>query len=227
MVSHWGEIDSNSFQVSRTLLNILVDLYNAAVLMVSIFPLISKPSGPFTNPLGIVPSVPSQLVSPSPSFYMDFCWLAGSPCTSLFFFFFLLSFIFPSVVCRDDKDHYLVVSLLFLLTITWSGRLIEIRWSVCISKPQRNLCISMTNYGLGIYHLFVLSNLNLLPKLHFLPHKVLSTLIHFLSWFTVFANCIVNCFVSIITLPTFTILLCLVYFYYNIVGPNGVILCCN
>ena len=43
-------------QVSRSLLHILVDLINKTVVrIVSAYPLISKSSNPFANPLGIVP----------------------------------------------------------------------------------------------------------------------------------------------------------------------------
>ena len=45
-----------------------------------------------------------------------------------------------------------------------SGLLAGIRWSVCISKSHRSLCVSfsMTGAGLCIYHLFVWSNWNFL-----------------------------------------------------------------
>ena len=56
MVFHWSLSDSNSPQVSRTLLSILADLNNVVVWMVSTCPLISKSSSPFTKPLGIIPS---------------------------------------------------------------------------------------------------------------------------------------------------------------------------
>ena len=55
MVFHWILSDSNSPQISRTLLSILTDLNNALVWMVSTS-LISKSSSPFTNSLGIVPN---------------------------------------------------------------------------------------------------------------------------------------------------------------------------
>ena len=50
----------------------------------------------------------------------------------------------------------------FLLIVTRSGRLAEIRWSVCISKSQRSFCISFskTNSGLCIYILFIWPNFN-------------------------------------------------------------------
>ena len=39
--------------------------------------------------------------------------------------------------------------LFFLLIIIWSGRLTEIRWSVCISKSQRTLSVSFSMIDLG------------------------------------------------------------------------------
>ena len=52
----------------------------------------------------------------------------------------------------------------FLLSLTRSGRLAEIRGFVCISKFLNILCISFsrTDSGLCTYHLFVGSNLNFL-----------------------------------------------------------------
>ena len=72
----------------------------------------------------------------------------------LFIFFW-----FHSVVRRDSKV-FNSSSCLFLLIIKRSGRLAEIRWSVCISKSQRSLCFSFSwiDSGLCIYHLFVRSN---------------------------------------------------------------------
>ena len=51
IVFHWSLSYSKSPQVSRTLLNILADLNNAVVWMVSTSPLISKSSSTFTNSL--------------------------------------------------------------------------------------------------------------------------------------------------------------------------------
>ena len=54
--------------------------------------------------------------------------------------------------------------LFFLLIIIRSGLLAEIRWSVCISRSHRSLCVLFSRAGAGlcIYHLFVWSNLNFL-----------------------------------------------------------------
>ena len=78
---------------------------------------------------------------------------------------FLLFFHFYPVTWWNGKVCYSAGSL-FLLTITRSGFLDEIRSSVCISKFQRILCVSFSRMhsGLRIHHLFVWSNLNFLPN---------------------------------------------------------------
>ena len=70
------------------------------------------------------------------------------------------------MVSWNGKVHYSAGSLFFffLLTITSSGHLAKIRWSVCIAKSLRSLFISFsrTDSGLCIYHLFVWLNSNFL-----------------------------------------------------------------
>ena len=92
-------------------------------------------------------------------FHSFFSSLARSRYLSLFSFSF--SFTLRSV--RTAKSTIRQV-LFFWLTLTRFGHLVEIRWSVCISKSQRSLCISFsrTNSKLCIYHLFIWSNLNFL-----------------------------------------------------------------
>ena len=67
------------------------------------------------------------------------------------------------MVSRDNKVDYFESSL-FLLLIIKSGLLAGIRWSVCMLKSHRNLCVtfSRTGAGLCIYHLLVWSNLSFL-----------------------------------------------------------------
>ena len=74
-------------------------------------------------------------------------------------------FQFYSVVSRDSKvDNFVSSLFFFLFIIIRSGHLAEIRWSVCMSRSHRSLCVlfSRTGAGLCIYHLFVWSNLDFL-----------------------------------------------------------------
>ena len=76
-------------------------------------------------------------------------------------------FHFYSVVSRDSKVDNFANSLFFfffLLIIVNSGLLAEIRWSVCMSKSHRSLCLSFSRTGAGlcIYYLLVWSNLHFL-----------------------------------------------------------------
>ena len=61
MVFHWSLSDSRSYQVSRTLLSILVVLNNVAVWMVFTYPPTSKSSSLFNNPLVTVPKAPIMM----------------------------------------------------------------------------------------------------------------------------------------------------------------------
>ena len=71
------------------------------------------------------------------------------------------------------------VLFFFLLNIYRSGRLAEIRWPVCISKSQRNLCISFyrTDSRLCIYYLFEWSNLNFLHNSQWITFPTQSCLV--------------------------------------------------
>ena len=78
----------------------------------------------------------------------------------------------------------------FLLTITRSGLLAEIRWSVCISKSRRIVCVSITGMdsGLYIYHSFAWSNLNFLHSSWWItfPNQLCWVFFFFLCQFTAF-----------------------------------------
>ena len=87
---------------------------------------------------------------------------------SWFLFFFSLSFSF--ILWSVGIAKFIILQDLFffffffLLIIIRSGCQAEIKWSVCMSKFHRSLCVSFswTNVGLFIYHLFVGSNFNFL-----------------------------------------------------------------
>ena len=131
--------------------------------MISTRPLISKSSSPFNNPLVIVPKAPiTNGIIVNSMFYSFFNSLARSRYLS----FFSHSFSFILWSAGTAKSTILQVLFFFffffvLLIIIRSGLLAEIRWSVCMSKSHRSLCVlfSRTGAGLCIYHLFVWSNL--------------------------------------------------------------------
>ena len=118
----------------------------------------SKSFCPFSNPLVTVPNAPITIGIIVTSMFHSFLQSFSNPLILLFTFF-----QFYSVVSRDSKvDHF--ASSLFLLIIIRSVFLAEIRWSVCLSKSHRSLCVLFSRKGaeLCIYHLFVWSNLNFL-----------------------------------------------------------------
>ena len=133
IVFYWSLGDSNSPQVHWTLLSIWADFNNAAIWMVSNCSFISKSFSPFTNPISIaliticaISLIIGALAAPlSCSTVFVVLWLGLGSYLS---FHFLLIY---SVVYSVD---YSVGSLFFLLTITRSGCLAKIRWSVCILK---------------------------------------------------------------------------------------------
>ena len=158
MVFHRSLCDSNSPEVSRTLLSILVDLNNTVVWMVSTCPLISKSSSPCNNPSVIVPRAPISIdITTTFMFHSFFNSLARSRYLS----FFSLSFNFTRWSDVIAKSTILQDRYFFFLIIIGSGCLAEIRWSVRISKFQRSLSILFwADSGLCIYHLFVCSDFN-------------------------------------------------------------------
>ena len=146
------------FTRARTLLSILAVLNSSLVWMVSILSPTSKSSSPFNNPLVTVPKAPITI---------------GTIITFMFHSFFnslaksrYLSFShsFSFILWSAETAKSTILQILLLLIIIRSGLLAEFRWSVCMSKSHRSLCVSFsrTTAGLCIYYLFVWSNLNFL-----------------------------------------------------------------
>ena len=160
MVFHWSLSDSKSPQVSRTLLSILAVLNNAVVWMVSTRPPTSKPTSPFINPLVTVPKAPITIVIIVTCMFHSFF---NSLASSRYLSFFSHSFRFILWSAGTAKSTILQI-FFFLLIIIKSGLLVGIRWSVCMLKSYRSLCVSFSRTGAGlcIYHLLVWSNLNFL-----------------------------------------------------------------
>ena len=120
----------------------------------------SKSSRPFNNPLVTVPKAPITIgIIVAFMFHSIFQFSSKvEVLTSLFTFF---QFYSDSKV---DNFADLLLLLLLLLIIIRSGLLAEIRWSDCISKSHRSLCVSFSRTGVGlcICHLLVWSDWNFL-----------------------------------------------------------------
>ena len=161
MVLHWNLSDNKSPRVSRTRLWILAVLSNAVVCIVSNRPPISKSSRPFNNPLVIVPNAPITIGTVFTfMFHSFFNSLARSRYLSFFYFPSDLFFGPPGQQSRQFYNFFFFL----LLIIMRSGLFAGIRWSVCMLKSHRSLCMSFSRTGAGlcIYHLFVWSNWNFL-----------------------------------------------------------------
>ena len=161
MVLHWSLSDSKSPQVSRTLLSILAVLNNAVVRMVSTRPPTSMFSNPFDNLLVPVRKAPITIsIIVTFMFHIFFKF----PKRVEVLYFFSQSFSFILLSDRTAKPTILQIILFFLVIIIRSGLLAGIRWSICMLKFQRSLCVSFSRTGAGlcIYHLLVWSNLNFL-----------------------------------------------------------------
>ena len=157
MVFHWSLSDSKSPQVSRTCLRILAVLSNAVIWIVSTRPPTSRS---FNNPLVTAPKAPIKIgIIVTFMFHSFFNSLAMSRYLS----FFSHSFRFILWSAGTAKLTILQI-LFFLLIIVRSGLLAGIRWSVCMLKSHRSLCVSFsrTSARLCIYHLLVWLNLNFL-----------------------------------------------------------------
>ena len=144
MIFHWNLSDSKSPQVSSILLSILAVLNNAVVWMVSTHPSTSKFYCPFNNPLVTVPKAPITIgIIVTFMFHSFFNFLARSRYLS--FFSHSFSFILWSAGTAKSTISQI---LFFLWFIIRSGLLVEIKWSVRMSKPHR-CCV------LCIYYLFI------------------------------------------------------------------------
>ena len=196
MVFHWRLSDSKPPQVSRNLLRILTVFNNVVVLMVSTWPPTSKSFRPFNNALVPVPKTPITIgIIVTFMFHSFFNSLARSRYLSLFTFF-----LFYSVVCRDNKVDIFANFLFSLLIIIRSGLLVEIRWSVWLSKSHWSLCIIFSD-RCWVMHIPFVGKVKFKFLAHFpvdhLAHPVLSSLVPFQYQFAVFAYYMIDGFISV------------------------------
>ena len=152
---HWRLSGSKSPQVSGTLLSILTDLNNIVVWTVSTRSLISKSFSLCTNPSMTLPSVPITI-----GFTITF--MSHSIFSSLARSRYLSHFRFLSVLPygQSERQSLLFGRLSFLLTVTRSGHLADIRWSVCVSKAPETFVHFIFKAGFSVAHIpfFVWSN---------------------------------------------------------------------
>ena len=192
---HWSLSDSNSPQVSRTLLSILADLKNAVVWIVSTRPLISKSFSPCINPNVTVPRAPIPIgITATFTFHSFFNSRARSKYLSFF------SLIFNFTLFAETAKWTNLQDLPSLWIITRSGRLAEIKWSVCMSKSQMSLCASFSRTDVGCaYTICAYDQIQFLVQfpVDHLAHPVVSNLIRFLCQFAAFAYYVIDRFFSI------------------------------
>ena len=204
MVFHWNLSDSKSPQLSRTCLRIQAVLSNAVIWIVSTSPPTLKSSRHFNNPLVIVPKAPITIGTIVTFMFHSFF---NSFARSRYLFFFLLSFRFILWSAGTAKSTILQI-LILLLIIIRSGLLVGIKWSVCMLKSHRSLCVSFsrTCAGLCIYHLLVWSNLNFLHISQWIPLPTQSCLAfayyvsdHFVMW-VLLEGFVSSCFLLLLLL---------------------------
>ena len=142
--------------------------------MVSARPPISNCSSPFSKPLGIVPSAPIGITVT----FMFHSFFTSPARTKYLSFFFFLRFLWCLHSCPPGRQSSLVGRFFLFFNITRSV-LAGMKWSVCIWKSPRILCVSFSwkNFDLCIYHLAVWSNFNFLHNSQRITFPIQSCLI--------------------------------------------------
>ena len=114
------------------------------------------------------------------------------------------------MVSLDCKVHNFADFL--LLIIIKSAGLAEIRWSVCMSKSHRSLCVSFsrTSAGLCIYHLLAWSNLNFLHISQWITLPIQSVLALYFFYANFLYSLITWLIVSSLSLHSLHLLFCCV-----------------
>ena len=114
-------------------------------MLVSARPPISNSSSPLSKPLGTIPSAPITVgITVISKLHFFFSSLVRFKNLSLFTF--SLNFTLWSVGTATFTLRLVFFLFSFLLIITRSGLLVGTRWSVCISKSQRILCVSSSKF---------------------------------------------------------------------------------
>ena len=178
--------------------------------MVSTCPLISKSSSFRTNPLVTVPSEPNTIYITVTFIFNSFSILYQG-----------LSFNLWSTGTAKSTIRQVFS---FLLTLSRSGRLVEIRRSVCFSKFERLFFLD----GFWVMHILFVR----MVKFKFLaqfPGDTFATLLcQALTSFCANLRQLLLMWLIISSLSLHNLNLqfcCLKYSYFGVVGPFGVVLC--
>ena len=221
MVFPWSLSDSNSPHVSRTLLSHLADLKNAVVWMVSTCPLLSKSSCPCINPLVTVQRA-AIIISITITFmFISFFFHFSSK--AWYLSFFSLSFNFTLWSAGTTKSTILQV-ILFCWQL--QGLVIWLRLGdQFVSQNPSGVCVSHSpgemldwTYNICSYGQTSISctvpNGSPCPPSHFKFY----TLSGLVWWICLF---MIDRFVT-----TSVGLLRLIYSWFHMISPHGVVLSC-
>ena len=127
----------------------------------------------------------------------------------LSFFSHYFSFILWSAGTAKSTIWQILSVLLIIIN---SGLLAGIRWSVCMLKSQRSLCVafSRTGAGLCIYHLLVWSNLIFLHISQWITLPTQSCLAFYSRWANLLHSLIIWLMVSSLSPHSLHLLFCCV-----------------
>ena len=136
--------------------------------------------------------------------------------------FFSISFSFTLWFAGTSKSTIWQV-LFFMLINTRSGLLAVIKWSVCISKSRGfyESPFSRTDSGLCVYHLVAWGKFNFLHNCQCVTFPIQSCRV----LYSLCAN-LLHSLTIWLTVSTLAVLLCPIYFCFDIVCSYGIVLCC-
>ena len=142
--------------------------------------------------------------------------------------FFSHSFRFILWSAGTAKVDNLQILFFFLLIIIRSDLLVEIWWSVCMSKSHRSLCVSFsrTGAGLWIYHLLGCSNLNFLHISHWITLPNQSCLVLYSFYVNLLHSLIMWLIVSSLSLHKLHLLFCCVLSFLALIWLVLMVLFC-
>ena len=126
--------------------------------------------------------------------------------------FFSHSFSFILWSAGTVKSTILQILFFFFLIIIRFGHLAENRWSVCMPKSHRSLCVSFSRTGswLCVYHMFIWSNYSFLHISQWVTLPTQSCLILYSFCANFLHSHIMGLIVSSLSLPSLHLLFCCV-----------------